>query len=282
MALSGIERIDDYLSLLDRTPDEALALKSEFLIGYTEFFRDRPAWEALEQIVVPALLEGHRTRCAPIRVWTPGCATGEETYSIAMLLLEQFEALPGAPPVQVFGTDIDLDALATARAGSYPLTLASSVSPRRLARFFERSADRYVVRKSLRDAVLFAPHSLVRDTPFSKLDLILCRNLLIYFEAELQERVFEIFHFALRPQGFLLLGRAESLGTKAALACRVARHEGGLVRAAHPRGAAIPTRRHAHPSAARLRRGLGGARRRPDRRPADRREGRSLRRAPAR
>jgi len=217
MALSGIERIDDYLSLLDRTPDEALSLKSEFLIGYTEFFRDRPAWEALEQIVVPALIEGHRTRGAPIRVWTPGCATGEETYSIAMLLLEQFEALPDSPPVQVFGTDIDLDALATARAGSYPLTLASSVSPRRLARFFERSADRYVVRKPLRDAVLFAPHSLVRDTPFSKLDLILCRNLLIYFEAELQERVFEIFHFALRPQGFLLLGRAESLGTKAAL-----------------------------------------------------------------
>jgi two-component system CheB/CheR fusion protein len=217
MALSGIERVDDYLSLLERTPDEALALKNEFLIGYTEFFRDRPAWEALEQSVVPVLLEAHRARGAPIRVWTPGCATGEESYSIAMLLLEQFDGQPDPPPVQVFGTDIDLDALATARVGSYPLTLASSVSPHRLARFFERSADRYVVRQSLRDAVLFAPHSLVRDTPFSKLDLILCRNLLIYFETELQERVFEIFHFALRAQGFLLLGRAESLGTKAAL-----------------------------------------------------------------
>jgi len=206
MALSGIERVEDYLELLDRSPDEALSLKNEFLIGYTEFFRDRPAWEALEQVAVPALLEEHRLRRAPIRVWTPGCATGEESYSIAMLLLEQFGATPGAPPVQVFGTDIDLDALTAARAGSYPLTLAASVSPRRLARFF-----------------VFAPHSLVRDTPFSKLDLILCRNLLIYFEAELQERVFEIFHFALRPQGFLLLGRAESLGAKAALFEPIAR-----------------------------------------------------------
>ncbi|RPH42899.1 MAG: PAS domain S-box protein, partial [Burkholderiales bacterium] len=227
MTLRGIERIEDYLALLDRSADEALSLKNEFLIGYTEFFRDAPAWEALEQSVVPALLEGHRMRRAPIRVWTPGCATGEESYSIAMLLLEQFDSLPDPPPVQVFGTDIDLDALATARAGSYPLTLAGSVSPRRLARFFERSGERYVVRKALRDAVLFAPHSLVRDTPFSKLDLILCRNLLIYFEAELQERVFEIFHFALRPQGFLLLGRAESLGTRAALFEPVAR-EGRL------------------------------------------------------
>jgi chemotaxis methyl-accepting protein methylase len=217
MMLAGVDRVDDYLARLEASADEAQALKSEFLIGYTEFFRDREAWVALEREVVPALLAAHRADAGPIRVWTPGCATGEEAYSIAMLLLEQFDGLSDPPPVQVFATDIDLDALAFARAGSYPSTIAASVSPQRLARFFERRGDRWVARKALRDAVLFAPQSLVRDTPFSKLDLILCRNLLIYFETELQERVFEIFHFSLRPQGFLLLGRAESLGSKAGL-----------------------------------------------------------------
>jgi two-component system CheB/CheR fusion protein len=217
MALIGIERADDYLALLGRAPDEAHALKNEFLIGYTEFFRDREAWDELAAVAVPELVAAHRANGAPIRVWTPGCATGEESYSIAMMLLEQCDERSDPPAVQVFGTDIDLDALAFARAGSYPATLADSVSPQRLARFFERSGKRWVVRKTLRDAVLFAPQSLVRDTPFSKLDLILCRNLLIYFETDLQERAFDIFHFALRAQGFLMLGRAESLGAKASL-----------------------------------------------------------------
>lgn len=153
----------------------------------------------------------------PLRVWTPGCATGEESYSIAMLLLEQFEDNDASERVQVFGTDIDEQSLGVARRGSYPLSIAATVSADRLARFFDRRGDRFVVRKPLRDAVLFAPQSLVRDTPFSRLDLVLCRNVLIYFQPELQQRVLQIFHFALKRGGFLLLGKAESIGAQTSL-----------------------------------------------------------------
>ena len=217
MSLAGLGRLGEYLSLLSASAEEAQALKNEFLIGFTEFFRDPEAWEELERTVVPALLAEPRDELAPIRVWTPGCATGEETYSIAMLLLEHLDGLAGPPALQVFGTDIDLDALATARAGSYPESIEAAVPIERLGRFFEHVGGRYVARKALRDAVLFAPQSLVRDTPFSRLDLILCRNVLIYFEPELQERVIELFHFALKPQGYLLLGRADSPGARSAL-----------------------------------------------------------------
>jgi two-component system CheB/CheR fusion protein len=217
MSLAGSKRPADYLALLAGSPDEAQALKDEFLIGFTEFFRDAEAWEELERTVLPAILAEPRDALSPIRVWTPGCATGEETYSIAMLLLERLEGVRDAPPVQIFGTDIDAEALAKARAGSYPASIEAAVPLKRLTRFFERVGGRYVVRQMLRDAVLFAPQSLVRDTPFSRLDLILCRNVLIYFEPELQERVMELFHFALRPQGFLLLGRADSPGARSGL-----------------------------------------------------------------
>ncbi|MFO0234491.1 MAG: chemotaxis protein CheB [Burkholderiales bacterium] len=217
MSLAGSQTPADYLALLAGSPDEAQTLKNEFLIGFTEFFRDPEAWEELERTVLPAILAEPRDPLAPIRVWTPGCATGEETYSIAMLLLEGLDGVRDPPPIQVFGTDIDTDALATARAGSYPASIEAAVPPRRLSRFFERVGGRYVVRQMLREAVLFAPQSLVRDTPFSRLDLILCRNVLIYFEPELQERVIELFHFALKPQAFLLLGRADSPGARSGL-----------------------------------------------------------------
>lgn len=214
MGLNNVDRVGDYLELLQNSTDEAEALKNEFLIGVTDFFRDPEAWRELAETVVPALAGGRDDGHEPIRVWTPGCATGEESYSIAMLLLEQFPEDVDGHPVQVFGTDIDLDALATARSGSYPSGSMANVSPERLARFFDRRGDRYVARKSLRDAIVFAPHNLIRDTPYSRLDLVLCRNVLIYFQPELQRRVFQLFHFALRPQGFLLLGRAESIGAR--------------------------------------------------------------------
>jgi two-component system, chemotaxis family, CheB/CheR fusion protein len=191
------------------------ALKSEFLIGVTEFFRDGEAWSVIERDVLPSLLEAHRNDELPIRVWTPGCATGEESYSIAMLLLEQCAAT--SRPLQVFASDLDEEALAVARKGSYHESIAGAVSGERLTRFFERRGDRYAVRKELRDAVLFAPQNLLSDTPFSKLDLVICRNVLIYLEPVLQKRALDIFHFALRPRGYLLLGKAESLGTQTAL-----------------------------------------------------------------
>jgi two-component system CheB/CheR fusion protein len=224
MGLTGADRVADYVSLLEHSSEEVEALKGEFLIGVTDFFRDPEAWQALAGEVLPQVLATRAPEDLPVRVWTPGCATGEESYSIAMLVLEQFDIGDTSQRVQVFGTDIDDDALRVARRGSYPLTIEATVSSDRLARFFERRGDRYVVRKPLRDAVLFAPQSLVRDTPFSKLDLVLCRNLLIYFQPELQDRALRVFHFALKPGGFLLLGKAESIGTATALFEPASRH----------------------------------------------------------
>jgi two-component system, chemotaxis family, CheB/CheR fusion protein len=217
MGLNKIDRVRDYLGLLQDSEEEAEALKNEFLIGVTDFFRDPEAWRELERTVVPALVAGQAGSTEPIRVWTPGCATGEESYSIAMLLLEQFPEGVDAGRVQVFATDIDLDALVTARSGSYPTSSMSNVSPARLARFFDRKGERYVARRSLRDAIVFAPHNLIRDTPYSRLDLVVCRNVLIYFQPELQQRVYQFFHFALKTRGFLLLGTAESVSVKTAL-----------------------------------------------------------------
>lgn len=217
MALRGVDRVASYLALLEQSNDEIDALKGEFLIGVTDFFRDPEAWQALTSDVVPQLLANRHADDPAIRVWTPGCASGEESYSIAMLLLEQFGEHDPSRYVQVFGTDIDEDALGVARRGSYPQSIAGTVSADRLARFFDHRSGRYVVRKPLREAVLFAPQNLVVDTPFSQLDLVLCRNVLIYFQPALQERVLRIFHFALKPGRFLLLGKAESIGSQPAL-----------------------------------------------------------------
>jgi two-component system, chemotaxis family, CheB/CheR fusion protein len=217
MALEGCGRLDDYLALIERSPDEAAALSGEFLIGVTDFFRDPEAWQEFEHSGLPALFAERSADDLPWRVWTPGCSSGEESYSIAMLLQEQLDARGGAGSIQVLGTDIDLDALAVARQGVYPEGIDATVSAPRLARFFERRDGRYAVRKSLREAVMFAPQNLVRDTPFSRLDLVLCRNVLMYFDPALQERVLQLFHFALKPGGLLWLGKAESLDAHGAL-----------------------------------------------------------------
>jgi len=217
MGLRKFDHVRDYIELLESSSDELDNLKNEFLIGVTDFFRDTQAWDEMAESVLPDLLSERLNDDAPIRVWTPGCATGEESYSIAMLLLEQLEGKVDPQRIQIFGTDIDQQALSTARTGSYPTSIVTTVSAERLARFFDRRGDRYVARKVLRETILFAPQNLVRDTPFSKLDLVLCRNLLIYFKPELQERVFELFHFALKPGGMLLLGKTESIGSQTAL-----------------------------------------------------------------
>ncbi len=217
IGLRGLADASEYVALLSSSPEELHCLLKDFLISVTEFFRQPDAWQALEAQVLPRLLDECIKSASPIRVWTAGCATGEETYSIAMLLQEQIASRDADIPIQVFGSDIDVDALDVARAGSYPESIVGAMPLPRLARFFEKQGDRYVVRKALRETVLFAPQDLARDPSFSKLDLIICRNVLIYLEPAQQSRILEVFHFALKPGGVLFLGKSESLGPQADL-----------------------------------------------------------------
>ena len=198
-----------YLALLREDEDEVRALLKDFLISVTNFFRDPEAFEALETQVIPQLFEA-RGRDEAVRVWVPGCATGEEAFSVAMLLCERAEALEAAPRLKVFATDVDEEALEHARKGCYPAAIAADVSPERLRRFFVREGESYRVREPLREVVLFARHNLLHDPPFSRLDLVSCRNLLIYLERDVQQDVFRLFHYALREGGFLFLGASET------------------------------------------------------------------------
>jgi two-component system CheB/CheR fusion protein len=217
MGLKSARDVDSYIALLQESDDELQALVKDFLINVTEFFRQPEAWKALEEQVLPGLVEERLAAGAGVRVWTPGCATGEESYSIAMLLLEQTGAHGRDASVNVFASDVDAEALSFARAGSYPEAIVDGVGTPRLARFFERHGDRHVVRKEVRESVVFSPQDLVRDPPFSKLDLIVCRNVLIYIEPAQQSRILEVFHFALNPNGILFLGKSESLGQQSDL-----------------------------------------------------------------
>jgi two-component system, chemotaxis family, CheB/CheR fusion protein len=209
MAMARVTTLAEYLQRLTDSPAELEALTRDFLIGVTEFYRDPLAWSALELDVLPRVCAPDRGD-EPVRAWTPGCATGEESYSLAMLLLERVGTRAGG--VSVFATDVDEAALRVARAGSYSEAATSGLPPERLQRFFESVGERRIARRELRDAVLFTRQNLVRDTPFSRLDLVVCRNLLIYFEPALQSRVLELFHFALKPGGYLFLGRSETVG----------------------------------------------------------------------
>lgn len=213
MQLHGYATLDVYLSYLRHDAAEAQALFNDLLIGVTNFFRDREAWDTLTETVVPRLFED-KQQGDTVRVWTIGCATGEEAYSVAMLLMEYLDSMdkpPAArPAVQVFASDLDDDALLKAREGLYPQAIETDVSPQRLERFFVKDGNYYRVRRELRDIVLFSNHSVLRDPPFSRLDLISCRNLLIYLQRDVQENVFQIFHYALNPERYLFLGSSES------------------------------------------------------------------------
>jgi len=213
MAVHQIETIVEYIKYLQRTPAEVDALFRDLLIGVTNFFRDPEAFKTLEEQVIPRLFDD-RPAGDTIRVWSPGCATGEEAYSIAILLQERLEALKKSYKVQVFATDIDSRAIATARIGLYPASIAADVAPERLARFFACEPDNstYRIHKSIRDMVVFSEQDVIRDPPFSKLDLISCRNLLIYMSTELQKKLIPLFHYALSPGGYLFLGTSESVG----------------------------------------------------------------------
>ena len=212
MQVVGLADVPDYVDRLDRDRSEVLMLFRDLLIGVTSFFRDAETFEALRQTVVPRLFQG-KTADASLRVWVPGCATGEEAYSIAILLCEHAGQLGAAPPrIQVFATDIDEAAITTARAGRYPATLISAISPAHLERFFVKSGDgAYTVIREVRELCTFSAHSLTRDPPFSRIDLVSCRNLLIYLDSDVQAAVIPAFHYALVPDGILLLGSAETV-----------------------------------------------------------------------
>jgi two-component system CheB/CheR fusion protein len=209
MQVTETEDLPQYLQHVREHPEELPRLLGDLLISVTNFFRDREAFDQLESEVMPLLFAG-KGAGDQVRVWVAGCATGEEAYSVAMLLAESASRHPRSPTVQVFASDIDETALHRAREGVYPETIAADVSPERLKRFFIREGQYYRVRRELRELVLFAPHNVLRDPPFSKLDLVSCRNLLIYINRQTQERVLEIFHFALRTGGYLFLGSSET------------------------------------------------------------------------
>lgn len=198
-----------YVAFVREHPDEVAALMRDLLITVTNFFRDHEAFEALGKGVVPALFAG-KGSADQVRVWSAGCAGGEEAYSLAMILAEYVEGITDRPTIQIFATDIDERTIAEGRECVYPRTIDLDVSPERLRKFFIKEDSHYRIKKALRETVLFATHNITRDPPFSRLDLISCRNLLIYLNREMQERVLEVFHFALRPGGYLFLGSSES------------------------------------------------------------------------
>jgi two-component system CheB/CheR fusion protein len=210
LKFNGVDGVEDYLPLLRASAPEAGALERDLLISVSGFFRDPEAFAALAG-VVPALFDGKGPGDA-VRVWVPGCATGEEPYSLAILLDEHAATLEHPPQVQIFATDIDEKGYAWGREALYPASAVAEIPPERLQRYFTQEAGGYRVRKALRERVLFAVHDVLRDPPFSRLDLVSCRNLLIYLQAEAQERVMETFHYALQPGGLLFLGASESAG----------------------------------------------------------------------
>nr|WP_319563297.1 chemotaxis protein CheB [uncultured Rhodoferax sp.] len=215
MAVHQIAAIEGYVKYLQQAPLEVQALFNDLLIGVTQFFRDIEAFAVLQAQVIPKLFEGKPAGSA-VRVWCTGCSTGEEAYSIAILLQEQLDKLKTSYKVQVFATDIDSRAIAVARAGVYPASIADNMTPERLARFFIQEPDgsAYRVHKGIRDLLVFSEQDVIKDPPFSKLDLISCRNLMIYLGAELQKKLIALFHYALQPGGVLFLGTSETAGER--------------------------------------------------------------------
>jgi two-component system CheB/CheR fusion protein len=209
MQLGHRATFDHYLALLREQPQEVRALFDDLLISVTAFFRDAPAWEALRVQVVMPLVDGCKAE-ESLRIWVPGCATGEEVYTLAILFREELSRRDFACELVIFGSDVDQSALATAREGVYPLAIAADVTEPRLTRYFRAEGDHYRVTSEIRDTVVFAVHSVLRDPPFSKLNLISCRNLLIYLDRELQQQLQNVFRYGLRDDGYLLIGVSET------------------------------------------------------------------------
>ena len=216
MGLRHVERVTDYVRLLASEPAEANALFEDLLIRVTSFFRDPDAWQILQQDMIRPLVERKKPH-AELRAWVPGCATGEEAYSLGIMLIEAVQAARKGCDVHVFASDVDQGALELARAGLYPEAIAADLTPERLRRFFVPEGHAYRVAKDLRELIAFAPQNLVADPPFSRLDVISCRNLLMYLEPDAQRRVLSLLHFALAEGGHLFLGSAETIDHHAGL-----------------------------------------------------------------
>jgi two-component system CheB/CheR fusion protein len=213
LQVHGLPNLSAYRALLHAQPEEANALLKDLLIGVTNFFRDDEAFDALQREVVERLTREHGGSPDGVRAWVAGCSTGEEAYSLAILMCEAAAQLPQPAKVHIFATDLDESAISQARMGTFPTSIETDVSPMRLRRFFDRESDVYRIRKEVREKVMFAVHNLLHDPPFSRLDFISCRNLLIYLDREVHGQILEMFHFALRPGGYLFLGSSESADT---------------------------------------------------------------------
>jgi two-component system, chemotaxis family, CheB/CheR fusion protein len=256
MQVLHLESAVDYVERLRTDKDEIEVLFRELLIGVTQFFRDPEAFEALKARAVVPLLKA-KGEGEPIRIWVPGCSTGEEVYSLAVLVREALQAHSRIPEVTIFGTDIDANAVAIARAGRYRKD-TSGLTPERFGRWFVKAGDDYCPVPEIRDMCVFSAHSLVKDPPFSRLDLISCRNVLIYLDEELQDKLMRIFHYALLPGGYLFLGTAESVTRNSRLFTALdkkhrilqRRDSGATLPAFHPGATpalqppSSPTRRH--------------------------------------
>jgi two-component system CheB/CheR fusion protein len=217
----GIHKIDDiysYVHFLQENPKEIQILFKELMIGVTSFFRDSPVWEKLKETVIPALIEKQKTSSV-LRAWVPGCSTGEEAYSLAIIFKEVFEKVKpyDGLSLQIFASDLDTDAIATARKGLFSANIATEVSPKRLSRFFTKTDDGYRINTEIRETIVFAQHNIIMHPPFTNIDIITCRNLLIYLDTELQRKLLGLFYYSLNPEGILLLGTSETLGIQSHL-----------------------------------------------------------------
>jgi two-component system CheB/CheR fusion protein len=211
MIVHRLDDVEDYYTFLKRNPEEVDALFREMLIHVTSFFREPETFDVLQSAVLPRLLE-KRGQNDPIRIWLPGCSTGEEAYSLAIVVTEFFDNRPESPGIQIFATDVSDRVLEIARKGIFDANIETSITKERLRRFFSKNERGYQINKQIRDLCVFARQNVLRDPPFSRLDLISCRNVLIYFETAAQKKLIPFFHYALKPGGFLLLGGAETVG----------------------------------------------------------------------
>ncbi len=210
MNINQIDQIHDYINYLQKTPDEIDLLFNELLINVTNFFRDKKAFEALKNNVIPELLSG-KSNGETIRIWVPGCSSGEEVYSLAIIFRESMLALEKYFEIQIFGTDIDGATINQARKATYPASISTDVSPERLKKFFIKKDNEYVIKNTIREMAVFAVHDILKDPPFAKLDVISCRNLLIYLKGNAQKKLLSVFNYALNPEGILFLGPSESI-----------------------------------------------------------------------
>src|SRR5690554_697250 len=218
MSVHKIDKIFSYVHFLQENPKEVQILFKELMIGVTNFFRDSPVWEKLKKEGFPALIEKMEPN-SQLRAWVPGCSTGEEAYSLAIIFKETLEKIrPNAGiTLQIFASDLDKDAIETARKGLFPDNIANDVSSKRLSRFFTKVDDMFRINTEIREMIVFAKHNIIMHPPFTNLDIISCRNLLIYMDPELQQKLFRLFYYSLNHEGILILGTSETLGEQSHL-----------------------------------------------------------------